>query len=61
MTKKRVKKDPRKKHPITFWREVKSLHREGKNMEAISDELRVEIKRTAFFNNIRKDFVDKKS
>ena len=62
MTKKRVtkKKDPRKRHPITFWRQVKSLHREGKNFEAIQDELGVNIKRTAFFNNIRKKFDDKK-
>ena len=60
MTKKRVKKDPRQRHPITFWRQVKSLHREGKNLKAISDELGVDIKRTAFFNNIRKKFDDKK-
>ena len=59
MTKKRVK-EPRKRHPITFWTQVKSLHREGNNLEAISDELGVDIKRTAFFNNIRKKFDDKK-
>ena len=59
MTKKRVK-EPRKRHPIAFWRQVKSLHREGKNFEAIQDELGVNIKRTAFFNNIRKKFDDKK-
>ena len=52
MTKKRVKKDPRQRHPITFWRQVKGLHRESKNLEAISDELGVNIIRTAFFNNI---------
>ena len=60
MTKKRVKKDPRQRHPITFWRQVKGLHRESKNLEAISDELGVDVKRTAFFNNIRKKFDDKK-
>ena len=40
---------------------MKSLHREGKSREKIEEELGVEIKKTAFFSNIKKDFAQTSS
>ena len=55
MTKNRVKV-PRKRQPISFWRTVKSLKREGKTRRQIEEELGVAITKTAFFGNVKKDF-----
>ena len=55
MTKNRVKV-PRKRQPISFWRTVKSLKRDGKTRRQIEEELGVAITKTAFFGNVKKDF-----
>ena len=47
MTKNRVKV-PRKRQPISFWRTVKSLKRDGKTRRQIEEELGVAITKTAF-------------
>ena len=55
MSKNRVKV-PRKRQPISFWRTVKSLKRDGKTRRQIEEELGVAITKTAFFGNVKKDF-----
>ena len=51
----------RKRHDINFWRKVKSLHREGKSREKICEAMGVEIKHTAFYANMRKNFDNTKA